>query len=77
MVNDRRGRPARWRRALAWIGAWALVLAAASVLPTWAAIALAIAVFAGQVLAAPGRGTCHLPEDRRRGVIRSVRPNGR
>ncbi len=77
MLDGRAVRPARWLRALAWLGAWALVLAAASVLPTWAAVALAIAVFAGQILAAPGRGTCHLPEDRRRGVTDPARPNGR
>lgn len=77
MVDRRTERLARWLRALAWIGAWAFVLAVASVLPTWAAIALAIAVFAGQILAGPGRGTCHLPQDRRRDVTRPASPNGR
>jgi hypothetical protein len=42
-------------RVLAWIGAWALVVAAASVLPTWVAIALAVAVFAAQLLLARSR----------------------
>jgi uncharacterized membrane protein len=76
MVGDRTERPARWTRVLAWIGAWALVVAAGSVLPTWAAIALAIAVFAAQLLLAPGRGACHLPEDGRGGVTKAARPAG-
>jgi uncharacterized membrane protein len=64
-------------RVLAWIGAWALVVAAASVLPTWVAIALAVAVFAAQLRLAPGRETCHLPEDRRGGVTKAARPDDR
>ena len=52
----------RWGRALAWIAAWALVVAAGHYLPLWAAIASAIGVFGAQLLLAPGRAACHLPD---------------
>jgi len=54
--------PVRWGRALAWIAVWALVVAAGHYLPLWAAIAAAIAVFGVQILLAPGRAACHLPD---------------
>jgi hypothetical protein len=60
----------RWGRALAWIAAWALVVAAGHYLPLWAAIAAAIGVFGAQLLIAPGRAACHLPEDPRDGVTK-------
>ena len=70
---DRTERSRRWARAVAWIGAWALVVAAGHYLPTWAAIALAIALFGAQVLLAPRRVACHLPEGGRDGVTRDAR----
>jgi hypothetical protein len=70
MVGDRTERPARWTRALVWIGAWALVVAAGQFLPTWAGITLAIAVFGAQLLLAPGRAACHLPEGGRGGATK-------
>jgi hypothetical protein len=64
MVADRSDGPRipRWIRALGWIGAWALVVAASRFLPLWGAIGLAVAVFAAQLLLAPGRAACHLPD---------------
>jgi hypothetical protein len=47
-------------RALLWLAAWSAVIALAQVAPLGVALALAVAVFAAQVLAAPGR-SCHLP----------------
>jgi hypothetical protein len=70
-------RPVRWTRALAWIGAWALVVVAGNFLPTWAATMLAIGVFGAQLLLAPARSACHLPEIRQDGVTRATRPNRR
>lgn len=58
----------RWIRVLAWVGAWGLVVAAGHLLPLWAAIALAAAVFGAQLLLAPGRAACHLP-DAARGTV--------
>lgn len=53
----------RWGRALAWIAAWALVLAAGTLAPLWVAVALAIGVFGAQVLLAPGCApACRTPE---------------
>lgn len=66
----------RWGRALAWIAAWALVVAAGHYLPSWAAIAAAIAVFGAQVLLAPGRAACHLPDATPDGVTRGAPPRG-
>ena len=77
MVGDPNERPARWTRALAWIGAWALVGVAGNFLPAWAAIVLAIAVFGAQLLLAPARSACHLPETGRGGVTRTARRSGR
>jgi hypothetical protein len=66
----------RWGRALAWIAAWALVAAAGHYLPLWAAIAAAIAVFGAQLLLAPGRAACHLPDAPRDGVTKGTPPRG-
>jgi len=77
MVGNRTERRAHWIGALAWIGAWALVVAAGHFLPVWAALAFAIAVFGAQLLLAPGRGACHLPETPRAGVTECTRPGGR
>jgi hypothetical protein len=44
----------RWGRALAWVAAWTLVVAAGYLAPLGIAIALAVGVFAAQVLLAPG-----------------------
>lgn len=63
---------ARWGRALAWIAAWALVVAAGHYLPLWAAIAAAIAVFGAQLLLAPGRTACHLPDATGDGVTKGA-----
>jgi hypothetical protein len=46
--------PLRWGRALVWIAAWALVVAAGYFAPLGVAIALAVGVFAAQILLAPG-----------------------
>jgi hypothetical protein len=62
----------RWVWALGWIGAWALVVVAGYVLPLWAAIALAAAVFAAQLLLAPGRAACHLPDAARDSVTKDT-----
>jgi len=64
----------RWGRALAWIAAWALVVAAGHYLPLWAAIAAAIAVFGVQILLAPGRAACHLPDATPNGVTKGTPP---
>lgn len=64
----------RWGRALAWIAAWALVVAAGQYLPLWAAIAAAIVVFGAQLLLAPGRTACHLPDAPRDGVTKGTPP---
>lgn len=48
------GNPLRWGRALVWIAAWALVLAAGYFAPLGLAVALAVGVFAAQILLAPG-----------------------
>ena len=69
-------RPIGWTRALVWIGAWALVIAAGQFLPTWAAIMLAIAVFGAQLLLAPGRPACHLPDATRDGVTKNTPARG-
>ena len=66
----------RWGRALAWIAAWALVVAAGHYLPLWAAIAAAIAVFRAQLLLAPGRSACHLPDATRDGVTKGTPSRG-
>ena len=68
--------PVRWGRALAWIAAWALVVAAGHYLPLWAAIAAAIAVFGAQLLFAPGRTACHLPDTTRHGVTKGTPSRG-
>ena len=53
----------RWGRALAWIAAWALVVAAGYLAPLGIAITLAIGVFGAQVLLAPGcEPACGAPE---------------
>lgn len=44
----------RWGRALTWMAAWALVIAAGYFAPLGVAIALAVGVFAAQILLAPG-----------------------
>ncbi|MFO1364421.1 MAG: hypothetical protein U1F45_18525 [Burkholderiales bacterium] len=55
--------PLRWGRVLAWIAAWALVVAAGYWAPLWVAVALAIGVFGAQVLLAPGCApACRAPE---------------
>ncbi len=77
MVSDRTGRPTGWTRALVWIGACVLVVAAAQFLPAWAAITLAIAVFGARVLLAPGCDACHLPESGRGGATRDSPPHKR
>ena len=69
--------PNRWTRALAWIGAWVPVVAAGHFLPTWAAITLAIAVFGAQLLLAPARAACHLPEGGRGDVTKASPPRSR
>ena len=72
-----RNRPAaavHWGRALAWIAAWVLVVAAGHYLPLWAAIAAAIAVFGAQLLLAPGRTACHLPDATRDEVKKDTAP---
>jgi hypothetical protein len=51
----------RWIRALAWIGAWAAVVASSAFLPLRGSIALAVGVFAAQVLLPRRAATCHLP----------------
>jgi hypothetical protein len=57
------GSPLRWGRALAWIAAWALVVAAGYFAPLWVAIALAIGVFGAQILLAPGCAPgCSMPK---------------
>lgn len=66
---------ARWIRALLWVAAWALVAAAGYILPLWAAIALAVAVFGAQILLTPGRAACHLPGARRGGATGDAGPN--
>jgi hypothetical protein len=66
--------PLRWGRALAWIAAWALVVAAGYFAPLWIAIALAIGVFGAQILLAPGCETaCRTPA----GVTEDSRPSAR
>ena len=56
-------KPPRWGRALAWIAAWALVVAAGYFAPTGVAIALAVGVFAAQILLAPGCApACRTPD---------------
>lgn len=73
MVDDRSGRSTvRWTRALGWIGAWALVVAAGHFLPLWAAIVLAVGVFAAQLLLAPSRTACHLPDAGRDAVTKDT-----
>jgi hypothetical protein len=62
----------RWGRALAWIAAWALVVAAGHYLPLWAAIAAASAVFGAQLLLVRGRTACHLPDATRNGVTKGT-----
>jgi len=52
---------ARWPRALAWIAAWTAVVGSAAVLPLWGSIALAIAVFAAQVLLPHRAAACASP----------------
>ena len=55
--------PRRWGRALAWIAAWALVVAVGYFAPTGVAIALAVGVFAAQILLAPGCApACRAPD---------------
>ena len=76
-MAGRTERPIRWMRVLAWIGAWVLVVAAGHFLPTWVAITLAIAVFGAQLLLAPGRAACHLPEGGRGDVRKDSRPRSR
>jgi hypothetical protein len=66
----------RWGRALAWIAAWALVVAAGHYLPLWAAIAAASGVFGAQLLLAPGRAACHLPDASRDGVTKGMPRRG-
>jgi hypothetical protein len=78
-MNLDRNRPAaavRWGRALTWIAAWALVVAAGHYLPLWAAIAAAIAVFGAQLLFAPGRAACHLPGATPHGVTKGTPSRG-
>jgi hypothetical protein len=74
MVANRSDRPGipRWARVLGWIGAWALVVTAGRSLPLWAAIGLAVAVFAAQLLLAPGRTACHLPDAARDAVTKDT-----
>jgi hypothetical protein len=74
--RNRRAGIVRWGRVLAWIAAWALVVAAGHHLPSWAAIAAAIAVFGAQLLLAPGRAACHLPDAARDGVTKGTPPRG-
>lgn len=53
----------RWGRALAWVAAWALVIAAGYFAPLGVAIALAVGVFAAQILLAPGCSpACRTPD---------------
>ena len=78
-MNLDRNRPAaavRWGRVLAWIAAWALVVAAGHYLPLWAAIAAAIVVFGAQLLFAPGRAACHLPDATRDRVTKGTPARG-
>jgi hypothetical protein len=58
----------------AWLAAWALVVAAGHYLPLWVAIAAAVAVFGAQLLLAPGRSACHLPDHPRDGVTKRTPP---
>jgi hypothetical protein len=59
-------------RVLAWLAAWGAVVVSTAYLPLWASVALAIGVFAAQVLLGGQRTACHVPEgvtsatDRRR-----------
>jgi hypothetical protein len=71
-----RAAPVRWGGALAWVAAWALVAAVGHLLPLWAAIAAAIAVFGAQLLLAPGRPACHLPDATRDGVTKNTPARG-
>jgi hypothetical protein len=58
----------------AWLAAWALVAAAGHYLPPWAGIAAAVAVFGAQLLLAPGRAACHLPDHPCDGVNKRTPP---
>lgn len=51
-------RPRRTLLTLAWLASWALILVFASSLPGWLAIGLAVAVFAGFLLASRERSPC-------------------
>jgi hypothetical protein len=55
-------RATRWIRALAWVGAWAAVVASSAFLPLWGSIGLAVGVFAAQVLLPRRAAACHLTE---------------
>jgi hypothetical protein len=52
---------ARWLRALAWAGAWTAIVASSAFLPLWASIALAVGVFAAQMLLPHQAAACHAP----------------
>lgn len=56
----------RWIKVLAWLGAWAGVVAIAQFVPLGVAIGLAVALFAVQILVAAGGSACHLPAERGR-----------
>jgi hypothetical protein len=65
----------RWIKALAWLAAWATVVAIAPFVPLGVAIALAVALFAGQILVGAGKSACHLPREPDRGARTGTGPH--
>jgi hypothetical protein len=64
----------RWIKVLAWLGAWAGIVAIAQLVPLGVAIGVAVALFAVQVLVAAGGSACHLPAERSREAKTGTRP---
>jgi hypothetical protein len=64
----------RWIKVLAWLGAWAGVVAIAQFAPLGVSIGLAVALFAVQILAGAGGSACHLPSERGREARNGTRP---
>jgi hypothetical protein len=54
----------RWTRAAAWLLGWVAIVVLAPFVPLGVAIALAVALFAGQILAGAGGSACDLPPER-------------
>ena len=60
-----------WLRALAWLLGWVAIVVLAQFVPLGVAVALAVALFAAQILAGASGPACHLPPERGRDAPRT------